>query len=203
MIFISGTLKLRRILSLMLPASEILPGISEYPKFPISLQEVDILSFPQPRPVYYSNSPAQVNKKYYYKPKKNLFKQPLESLNELKSFKKEYMKSINFGARLLFRSPKQPEEEIPKEINRKITHNHTKNMIEYDDDDIEESIDADKNSWVDLLTSHISPNKFDSPDYYQKKISQLCHIRHFTPPFVNSKDNIIYNPVDKYYDNIQ
>ena len=203
MIFISGTLKLRKITSLMLRASEMLPGISEAPKFPIILQEIDAFSFPQPRPMYYSNSPPKVNKKYYYQPRKNLFQKQVDSISDLKSFKNEYMKSINLGARLLFRSPK-PDVDFEKEaVRRKITHNHTKNMMEFDDE-IEESIEAiEENSWIDLLSSNSPQNIFSKPDYYQKRISQLCQVRHFTPPFVNSKDNITYNPVDRYYDNLQ
>lgn len=199
MIFISGTLKLRKILSLTLKASEILPGISELPKFAIDTQEIDACSFPQPRPLYYSNSPAKVNKKFYYKPRKNLFQKQIDSLSELKSFKKDYMKSVNLGARLLFRSPKPNREE--EFLKRKITHNHSKNMEVYEND-IEESIEIEENSWVDLLTTNGPVNIFNNPDYYQKKISQICQIRHYTPPFVNSKDNITYNSVDRYYDNL-
>ena len=145
MIYISGTLKIRKILSLGLPPSEILPGISEFPKFPINLQEIDSFSFPQPRPIYYSSSPPKVNKKYYYKPKKNIFQKPLESLNEIKSLKKEYNQSVNLEGMALFNNLK-PYQRNEKEINRKITHNHSGNMIEYQYDDIEESIDIDKGS---------------------------------------------------------
>lgn len=143
MIFISGTLKLRKIMSLMLPAPDLLPTIGELPRFPIVLQELDSTSFPQPRPLYYSNSPAKANKQYYYRPRQNLFK-AVESDNELKLLKAEYMKSSNLGAKILFRSPKQKESEI-REIKRKITHNHSKNLIQ-PDEEIQESIEADKQS---------------------------------------------------------
>ncbi|OMJ74207.1 hypothetical protein SteCoe_26932 [Stentor coeruleus] len=201
-IFISGTLKLRKIVSLMLPADELLPSISEVPKFPISTQELDSASFPQARPIYYSNSPAKVNKKYYYKPRASPFKQELESMKDLKAFKKDYIKSINLGARLLFRSP-QRQESIDKEMKRKITHNHSRNMNRHEEDSIEESIEAEKSSWADMLTPSPQKNIENSPDYYLSKLSQICQVRHFTPPFVNLKDNITYNPVEKYYDGFQ
>lgn len=201
-IFISGTLKLRKIVSLMLPADQLLPSISEIPKFPITTQELDSTSFPQTRPMYYSNSPAKVNKKYYYKPRASPFKQELESLKDLKTFKKEYIKSINLGARLLFRSP-QRQESIDKEMKRKITHNHSRNMKRHEEDSIEESIEAEKSSWADMLIPSPQKNVENSPDYYLSRLSQMCQVRHFTPPFVNSKDNITYNPVERYYDGFQ
>jgi Protein of unknown function (DUF667) len=207
MIFITGTLKIKKILSLMLPFSELLPIIGDMPKYPISLQELDSLSFPQPRPLYFSDSPAKVNKKHYYRPSENLFYKPTENANELKTFKSQYMKSINMGAKVLFRTPK-PKPTIERDYYRKITHNHSKNLIEYEEqieENIEENLEesSEKKSWGELITSNVPSKPFDVPDYYQTKILQLCQIRHFTPPFVNSKENLVYNPVDRHYDNLQ
>jgi hypothetical protein len=204
-IFISGTLKIRKVLSLMRRASEMLPGISEVPRFKTELQEIDSGVIPKPRPLYYSSSPVKAKKSTYVKPRENLFSNKQASFHQLKALKKEYIRSINLGPKWLFRSPKPAEDDEERELRRKITHNHSRNEGEDENENepIEESIEADKQPWIDMLRSNSPPKAHNPPDYYSKKLSQLCQIRHFTPPFVNSKDNITYQPADRHYDNLK
>ena len=201
-IYISGTLKIRKIMSLHLPAGDLLPLIGEYTKYPVILQEIDSGSFPQSWPLYYSSSPAKVNQKHYYKPRKNIFES--DSSSNLKQFKKEYMISANLGAKSLFRSPKR-KETLDKEVRRKITHNHSKNMLAFKEEieeDIESVEEQEEKPWIELLSLK-NTNVFEKPDYFQAKISNLCQVRHFTPPFVHLKDNVKYDPIERCYDNLK
>jgi hypothetical protein len=195
-IFISGTVKLRKIISLLSPADQLLPSISEAPKFGLVSQTLDSSCFPQHLPNYNSASPVKADRKLS---KINIFKKSVNRIKELGKIKREYIIRANIGPRVLFKSPKLRLNN--NDILRKITHNH---YNEPDDvgDEIQESIEVEKNSWEDELMRKMTSKEYDSPEFYLKKFVEVCSIRHMTPPFVYLRDNISYNPFFRYYENL-
>lgn len=198
-IFISGTLKLRKIISLASHASQLLPSISEAPKFGLVSQTIDAGALPQNAPNYISSSPVRPDRKLS---KINIFKKSDKNIRDLTKFKKEYIIRANIGPRVLFKSPKL---RLKNEILRKITHNHSKNIEENDEveaDEIRESIEIEKNSWEEELMRKMPSKDYRNPEFYEKKVGEICSVRYLTPPFVYQKDNISYNPFFRYYENL-
>ena len=192
---ISGSLKLRKIVSLMKPAEFILPGLNEMHKFPIVSQMIDSNSIPSASPKYYSSSPiTSITKDLRF----NLFKRSEKRFKDLNQFKREFIVRANIGPTV--KSPKLKRDHV-EDIKRKITHNNLKQLSTYEDE-IEENIEIEGNSWEDELMRKQTSKVYDSPEYYLHKVAEICVDRHETPPFVYSKDNIIYNPLYRYYEGL-
>jgi hypothetical protein len=191
---ISGSLKLRKIIGLMKPADLILPGITEVPKFSVVSQMIDLNLFPDQSPKYFSSSPIKhVNKEM----RENMFKRSDQRLKKLTQLKREYLVRANVGPRAIFKSPKLKKIEA---LERKITHNYSKQPDNFDE--IEENIIIEGNSWEDELMKKQPSKIYDYPEFYLNKVAEVCSHRHQTPPFLYTKDNLSYNPLYRYYENL-
>ena len=221
-IYLSAFCKVRRIYSLSeMDIDYLLPSGFELPKYvQVKTQLINSDSFLQftPSPSLRNPSHNSQNSNSLSLPKigggkkSNIFYDPenLRSIRQsLQDVPNDYMKGISLAAKKIFRNETQENTEGSvvrvKDKIKKINHVQNKDNNE---SELEGNVKVfaksmDENPVIQQLRGTSDPQLaiYKTPDYYDINIKSQLEPRHKTPPFTNLKGSLVYNPLERSYEN--
>ena len=200
-ISIFGTLCLRKVVSVISPAVDYLPRIIEQRNCTETFQEITKNTFAQVLSQF--NSPARGRN--YKSPRERYVRKQIVESKEYRDARNSKIKASE-RYREIFKSPCPRIIRETLDLSKTNGH-HSISLTE----NVRQKSKKSKNFniFMNICTEKRKSVKIKEeaeeklPTYFHYLSSKICSFRPVTPPFVNSSDQVYYNPIDKQYNKLE